>query len=109
MERGDIWHVDLDPTKGHEQRGKRFVFIVSPAAFNRLGMPVVLPVTTVGKVARNTGFAVSLMGAGTTTTGVVQCDQPRTIDMRARNGKFVEAAPDFITDDVMAKLVTIFE
>ena len=65
--------------------------------------------TTVGNLARNTGFAVSLMGAGTTTTGVVQCDRPRTSDMRARNGKFVEAAPDVIRDDVMAKLITIFE
>ena len=109
MDRGEIWHVDLDPTKGHEQRGKRFVLIVSPAAFNRRGLPVVLPVTTVGNVARNTGFAVSLMGAGTATTGVVQCDQPRTIDMRARNGKRVENAPDHIIDEVMAKVITIFE
>ena len=86
------------------------MLIVSPAAFNRRGLPVVLPVTTVSNVARNTGFAVSsLMGAGTATTGVVQCDQPRTIDMRARNGKRVENAPDHIIDEVMAKVITIFE
>jgi mRNA interferase ChpB len=39
----------------------------------------------------------------------VRCGQPRTIDMRARNGKQVECAPDYITDEVMAKLITIFE
>ena len=109
MDRGEIWHVDLDPTKGHEQRGKQFLLIVSPADCNRRGLPVVLPVATVGNVARSTGFAVSLMGAGTTTTGVVECDQPRTIDMRARSGKRVENAPDHIIDEAMGKLITIFE
>ena len=33
--RGEIWLVSLDPTSGHEQRGRRPVLIVSPEAFNR--------------------------------------------------------------------------
>nr|VFK25129.1 MAG: PemK-like, MazF-like toxin of type II toxin-antitoxin system [Candidatus Kentron sp. MB]VFK29896.1 MAG: PemK-like, MazF-like toxin of type II toxin-antitoxin system [Candidatus Kentron sp. MB]VFK74986.1 MAG: PemK-like, MazF-like toxin of type II toxin-antitoxin system [Candidatus Kentron sp. MB] len=36
MERGDIYLVSLDPTSGHEQRGRRPVLIVPPTAFNRL-------------------------------------------------------------------------
>jgi mRNA-degrading endonuclease toxin of MazEF toxin-antitoxin module len=35
MDRGDIYHIDLDPTKGKEQQGTRFVLIVSPRDFNR--------------------------------------------------------------------------
>jgi len=31
MDRGDIYHVDLNPTKGKEQQGARYVLIVSPA------------------------------------------------------------------------------
>lgn len=110
MKRGEIWLVNLDPTSGHEQRGRRPVFIVSPEAFNRVTkVPVVLPITTGGSFARTAGFAVSLSGAGTQTTGVVRCDQPRALDLTARGGKRLESAPDAIVDEVMAKVTVIFE
>ncbi|ADO47963.1 type II toxin-antitoxin system PemK/MazF family toxin [[Enterobacter] lignolyticus] len=108
MERGEVWLVSLDPTAGHEQSGKRPVLIVSPAAFNQITrLPVVLPITTGGNFARTAGFAVSLDGAGTKTTGVIRCDQPRTIDMAARHGKRLERLPDGIINDVLARLATI--
>jgi mRNA interferase ChpB len=88
MERGDVYLVSLDPTAGHEQKGKRPVLVISPGKFNRLtGVPVVLPITGGGGFARTAGFAVSLMGAGTQTTGVVRCDQPRALDLRAEGPK----------------------
>lgn len=110
MKRGEIWLVVLDPTQGHEQRGRRPVLIVSPEAFNRVTkVPVVLPITTGGSFARNAGFAVSLAGAGTKTTGVVRCDQPRALDLRARGGKKLESVPDAIVDEVLARVIPIFE
>ncbi len=108
MRRGEIWRVNLDPTTGHEQRGTRPVVIVSPAPFNKLtGTPVVLPITTGGDFARRRGFAVSLHGAGTDTVGVIRCDQPRTLDLAARNGRRLETAPDSVMDDVLARLAAI--
>lgn len=108
MERGEIWLVSLDPTAGHEQSGKRPVLIVSPASFNKFTrLPVVVPVTSGGNFARTAGFAVSLDGAGTRTTGVIRCDQPRTIDMAARNGKRLERIPDSVTNEVLARLRAI--
>jgi len=110
MKRGDIWLVGLDPTEGHEQKGRRPVLIVSPAAFNRVTkVPVVLPITSVGSFARTAGFAVPLTGTGTKTTGVVRCDQPRALDLGARGGKKLESVPAEIIDEVLAKLATIFE
>ena len=110
MKRGDIWLVSLDPTAGHEQQGTRPVLIVSPAAFNNLtGTPAVLPITTGGSFARRRGFAVSLEGAGTRTTGVIRCDQPRILDLGARNGKHLETVPEHIMADVLARLATILE
>lgn len=110
MERGDIYLVSLDPTSGHEQQGKRPVLIVSPGAFNRLTkVPVVLPITSGGNFARMAGFAVSLMGAGTSTTGVVRCDQPRALDLGARRGRKLESVPPAIMDEVLARLATILE
>jgi mRNA interferase ChpB len=110
MERGDIYLVTLDPTSGHEQQGKRPVLVISPAKFNRLtGVPVVLAIATVGGFARTAGFAVSLMGAGTQTTGVVRCDQPRALDLRARRGRRLERVPDAIIDEVLSRVAPIFE
>jgi mRNA-degrading endonuclease toxin of MazEF toxin-antitoxin module len=110
MKRGDIWLVGLDPTAGHEQKGRRPVLIVSPEAFNRVtGVPVVLPITSGGSFARTAGFAVSLARAGTKTTGVVRCDQPRALDLGARGGQKLETVPDVIMDEVLARLAPIFE
>jgi mRNA-degrading endonuclease toxin of MazEF toxin-antitoxin module len=110
MKRGEIWFVSLDPTSGHEQRGRRPVLIVSPEAFNRVTkVPVVLPITSGGSFARTAGFAVTLEGAGTKTTGVVRCDQPRALDLAARSGRKLESVPDTIVDEVLAKVAVIFE
>ncbi len=109
MERGDIYLVSLDPTHGHEQRGRRPVLIVSPGAFNRLtNVPIVLPITSGGSFARTAGFAVSLVDAGTRTAGVVRCDQPRALDLDARRGRKLETVPKAITDEVLARLAPLF-
>jgi mRNA-degrading endonuclease toxin of MazEF toxin-antitoxin module len=110
MKRGEIWLVGLDPTAGHEQKGRRPVLVVSLEAFNLVTkVPVVVPITTGGSFARMAGFAVSLMSAGTKTTGVIRCDQPRALDLAARNGKSLETVPEVIMDEVLAKLAPIFE
>jgi mRNA interferase ChpB len=108
MERGDIYLVSLDPTSGHEQQGFRPVLVISPGSFNRLTkVPIVLPVTSGGNFARVAGFTVSLSGAGTQTTGVVRCDQPRALDLAARKGRKLEAVPSFIMDEVLARLAPL--
>ena len=110
MERGDIYLVSLNPTSGHEQQGTRPVLLVSPGAFNRLtNTPIVVPITGGGNFARTAGFAVSLMGAGTKTPGVVRCDQPRALDIASRNGRKLESVPAAILDEVLAKIIPLFE
>ncbi|WP_312072969.1 type II toxin-antitoxin system PemK/MazF family toxin [Atlantibacter sp.] len=108
MDRGEIWLVSLDPIAGHEQSGKRPVLIVSPALFNKVTrLPIVVPVTSGGNFARAAGFTVSLDDAGTKTTGVIRCDQPRTLDMEARNGIRLERIPENIINEVLARLEVI--
>ncbi len=110
MKRGEIWLVSHDPTSGHEQKGRRPVLIVSPEAFNRVTrVPVALPITSGSNFARMAGFTVPLTGAGTKTTGVVRCDQPRTLDLAARGGRKLENIPDAVMDEVLAKISPIFE
>ncbi|MCX7192352.1 MAG: type II toxin-antitoxin system PemK/MazF family toxin [Proteobacteria bacterium] len=108
MNRGDIYLVSLDPTEGHEQHGSRPVLIVSPGEFNEATkLPVICPITSGGDFARRIGFAVPITGIK--TTGVVRCDQPRVLDLAARNARKVDTLPTSIMDEVLAKLAPIFE
>lgn len=107
-DRGDIYLVSLDPTTGHEQRGSRPVLVVSPKAFNQASqLPIVLPITNGGEFAKRLGFAVEI--SGIKTQGVVRCDQPRALDLAARNGRKVDALPQALMNEVLAKVVTLFE
>jgi len=107
MNRGDIYMVSLDPTQGREQRGYRPVLIASPTTFNEATkLPVVLPITSGGEFARRIGFAVPITGIR--TTGVVRCDQPRILDIIARSGRKVDALPEEIMNDVLARTATLF-
>ncbi len=108
MNRGDIYMVSLDPTQGREQQGHRPVLIISPAEFNAATkLPVVLPITNGGDFARRIGFSVPISGIN--TTGVIRCDQPRVLDIAARNGRKVDTLPSHILEEVLAKLAPIFE
>ncbi len=110
MERGDIYLVSLDPTSGHEQQGTSPVLVVSPIAFNRLTKtPIVLPITSGGNFARTAGFAVSLINAGTNTTGMIRCDQPRALDLSARKARKLESVSPIIMDEVLSRLAPLFE
>ena len=108
VQRGDVYWVSLNPVKGHEQEGFRPVLVLTPDVFNKLtNMPVVLPITTHDNFARRRGFSVALYGCK--TQGIVRCDQPRAIDLEARNGKYIETLPTDIVKEVLARVRTLFE
>lgn len=108
--RGDIVRVNLNPTIGREQQGDfRPALVLSPAAFNLMGVALVAPITQGGDFARYAGFAVPLSGSGTETQGVVLVNMVRTLDLTARQAKKIEAVPDFVVDDALARLRAILE
>lgn len=108
--RGDIVRVNLNPTVGREQQGDfRPALVLSPAAFNLMGVALVAPITQGGDFARYAGFAVSLSGSGTETQGVVLVNMIRTMDLIARGAKKVEVAPDFVVEDALARIRAILE
>jgi mRNA interferase ChpB len=108
LRRGEIYLVSLNPTFGHEQQGTRPVLILTKEAFNRLTrVPIVAPITNGGDFARRAGFTVPL--AGTRTTGVVRCDQMRALDMTLRKGRLLEAVPEELMGEVLARVAALFE
>ena len=98
--RGDIIFTDFDPATGHEQQMKRPALVLSPEVFNgKIELAFVAPVT--GRV-RGHGFEVALKG--TTTKGVILCQQVKMIDYKARGIKYIEKAPKAVVDDVLEKV-----
>ena len=106
--RGDIVHLDFDPSSGQEIRGPRFALVISSKIFNQHGLAVVCPISQGGAaVARTHGTVVTLMGAGTNTQGNVHCHQLKSLDWKVRNARLKESAPQYVVDEVSARVEAI--
>jgi len=106
--RGDIYHLNFTPAAGKDMIGEHFAFVVSPEGYNARGLAYVAPITTGGNLARSEGLSVSLMGAGTRTTGVIDLTQIRAVDLTARKAKYVEATPPYVQGEVFDRIFPIF-
>lgn len=110
FDRGDIVRVSLNPIVGRELEGQmRPALVLSPKRFNALGTALVAPITQGGNLARVAGFAVTLMGSGTQTQGVVLVNAVRMLDLEQRGARKVEAAPPGIVEEALAKLRAILD
>lgn len=106
---GDLVRICLNPTAGKEQQGEmRPCLVLSPRAFNNLGLTYVAPITQGGNYARYAGFAVTLMGTGSATQGVVLMNAVRSVDLNVRKAEFIEKVPSYVLDEALAKLDAIF-
>lgn len=78
--RGEVWMVDFDPAKGHEQAGRRPALVVSVDAFNQspAGLVIVLPITSKAKGIRS-HVEVNPQEAGLTVTSFVKCEDVRSV------------------------------
>jgi mRNA interferase MazF len=78
--RGEIWSVDLNPTRGHEQAGTRPVLVVSTDTYNRgpAGLVIVVPIT---RTDRHIPIHVIVEPpeGGVTGRSVLLCDAVRSI------------------------------
>lgn len=109
-ERGDIVKVSLNPVNGRELQGDfRPCLVLSTSEFNQLGTVLIAPVTQGGNLSRVKGFTVSLSGCGIDTQGVVLINSVRTLDLGSRKAKIIESVPDYIVNDVLARLIAILE
>jgi mRNA-degrading endonuclease toxin of MazEF toxin-antitoxin module len=106
MKRGEIWFVDLEPTMGREMAsdGPRPVLVVTSNGFSEAtGLAWVIPITG-GIDPRGKGFAISLMGFGLKTDGVLACEQMRVLDMQVRNARYAETISPVLMEQVLGTL-----
>ncbi len=108
--RGDIVRACLNPAAGNEMQGDmRPCLVLSPKAFNKLGLTLIAPITQGGNFARFQGFSVSLMCTGTETQGVILVNGVRSVDLKARKAKKIESLPSEIVDEALAILSAILD
>ena len=99
--RGDIVYLDFNPTKGHEQRGHRPAFVLSPRNYNaKSSLALFIPIT---KQQKGYPFEV-LLPSELQIQGVILVDQIKCLDWKARNVQFVESVPEDVVEEVQAKI-----
>jgi mRNA interferase ChpB len=110
-QRGDILHLAFDPASGTEMKGDHFCLVVSPKTFNqRFKLAWVCPISGgLALAARESGFLISLSGCGTRTDGNIHAHQVKALDWAARKARHVEAAPEWLVEQVLQCMSTVIE
>jgi mRNA interferase MazF len=100
VRQGDIIKISFNPQEGHEQAGYGPAVVVSNDFFNRrCSMTLLCPITDT-----NNKFPLHVpLDDRTETTGVVLCEQIRSMDLNARQYNHIERIPD----DLMETIINI--
>jgi mRNA interferase MazF len=99
--RGDIVYLDFNPTKGHEQRGHRPAFVLSPRSYNaKSSLALFMPIT---KQQKGYPFEV-LLPPELQIQGVILADQIKCLDWKVLGVQFVESVPVSVVEEVQAKI-----
>jgi mRNA interferase MazF len=80
-EAGEIVWLEFSPHAGHEQAGHRPAVVLSPAAYNRIGLMLCCPLTT-----RRKGYPFEVPLDDDRGSAVL-ADQVKSLDWRARRAK----------------------
>ena len=101
-EAGDVIWIDLAPTVGHEEAGKRPALVLSPSSYNqKTGLVIACAMTTEKK-----GYPFEV---GMPDGGIVLADQVRCLDWRFRNARPKDTAPPEVVKQVRVLLGTLLQ
>jgi mRNA interferase MazF len=92
--RGEIWMIDLDPTRGHEQAGHRPGLVISADAFNAgpAGLVIVLPLTSKRKAVRS-HVPVDPPEGGLRQQSFIKCEDVRSVALERLSKRLGRVAP----------------
>ncbi|MGD9494803.1 MAG: type II toxin-antitoxin system PemK/MazF family toxin [Armatimonadota bacterium] len=105
--RGEVWYVDLEPVRGHEQAGRRPALIVSADMFNAgpAGLVVIVPLTT-----RDRGVplhvTIDAPEGGVRQRSFIKCEDVRSVGI-SRLGQRLGAVEPQIMAEVGDRLRTL--
>ena len=103
-ERGDLVWLNFTPQAGHEQRGKRPAFVLSPKMYNeKTSLAIFLPITS--KV-KGYPFEVALP-LDCEIQGVILSDQIKNLDFKAREATFICKVPSEVVEKVQKNALAL--
>jgi len=103
-DRGDVIWLELTPTDGHEQSGRRPALVLSERAFNeRRGLALICPMT---KSPSRSLFQIEIP-ANLAVNGTILADQVRMVDFNARHWRSIDVLPPDLVRQVL-ETVEIF-
>jgi len=102
--RGDVVWLHFNPQAGHEQAGRRPAVVLSPESYNqKTSLALFCPVTSQVK-----GYPFeTLLPPEFPVSGVVLCDQIKSLDWTVRRAEFICELPEEALDDVMGKALAL--
>jgi mRNA interferase MazF len=104
-EAGDLVWINFSPQSGHEQRGHRPALCVSPRKFNRTsGLALFCPITSKAK-----GYPMEEPVHNGEISGVVLCDQVRSLDFEARGVTYEGCISSETLEDVRHNIRLLIE
>lgn len=102
--RGDVVWLTFDPQTGHEQAGRRPAVVLSPDAYNnKVGLAIFCPVTS---QVKGYPFEVQIP-PDLPVSGVMLCDQVKSLDWRARRVTLICALPEETVTEALQKVNTL--
>ena len=99
IEQGDIIWINFDPQAGHEESKRRPALVVSGQEALSLirGLALVCPIPS-----HSRPFPTHVvLDNRTKITGLILCEQVKSLDIEARNAVFIEKAPNEIVQEVL--------
>jgi|TARA_B110000211_G_scaffold204799_1_gene238641 mRNA interferase ChpB len=104
-DKGDIVSLNFDPSAGAEIMKYRPALVISRMKFNQhTGFAFVAPITSTKR-----GMALEVLLSETSTQGVILVHQLRSLDVESRGIKFIEKAPESITEKVTKMAIVIIQ
>jgi len=102
---GDIIKISLNPKQGYEQKGYRpYICLSNKIISDIANIAIFAPISN---TKRNYPLYIKLQY--TETIGSVLLDQLITVDYNARNFEFIESVPTSMIDELLEKVVLVFQ
>lgn len=100
-DRGHIVWISFNPQAGHEQAGRRPALVLTPAMYNaRVGLAILCPIAS---QVKGYPFEVKIP-ENLPVTGVILCDQVKSLDWRERKAEYAGQLPELLLEDVLQRL-----
>jgi mRNA interferase MazF len=104
--RGDVVWLQFNPQTGHEQAGRRPAVVLSPESYNRAArLALFCPITS-----RTKGYPFeTVVPSGFPVSGVILCDQIKSLDWEARSAEFICALAPEQLEEMLGKAITLLK